>query len=190
MATVWNWEGMCPYKGDVVSSMVFTGGFKHFGISKFNVAINSEIWSPYFSVNCSVLLSSLNVRIFVLPVHFLLLHVSCTNNKNKLEIIAECILLLKSISTARAVGSSFSWATSWFSWNVRTLRVRACLRVCVCEKSLQKHLIWNNIMILLILLLPTCLASGSYIDSHAWGFTLFSSSSLISCLILHCLNFY
>lgn len=183
MATVRK-ETLCP----VWCSLVI---LKHFGISKLNVAINSEIWSPYFSVNCSVLLSSLNVRIFALAVHFLLLYVSCTNNEEKLEIIAECILLLKSISTARAVGSSFSWATSWFSRNVRTLRVRACVCVCVfacvCETSLQKHLKWNNIIILLILLLPTCLASGSYIDSHAWGFTLFSSSSLISSLILHCL---
>jgi hypothetical protein len=49
---------------------------------------------------------------------------------------------------------------------VRTY-VRACVCVCVCDMSLQKHLEWNNIMILLTLLLHTCLAPGSCTDSHA-----------------------
>jgi hypothetical protein len=138
-----------------------------------------------------VLLSSPNVRPFVLAVHRLLLYVSCTNTEEKEETLAECILLLlRCISTSREVGTSF-----FMSYPVIFMKCEdtacACLRVCackgVCVMSLQKHLRWNNIMILLILLLPNCLAPGSYIDSHAGGFSLFSSSSLKSCLMLNCL---
>ena len=85
-----------------------------------------------------MLLSSPNVRPFVLAVHRLLLYVSCTNTEEKEETLAECILLLllllllRCISTSREVGTSF-----FMSYPVIFMKCEdtacACLRVCACK---------------------------------------------------------